>query len=391
MAEHFLQKEWESLLSTSGNSGHLPTSLPTDQIKRSLLRNGAVYVIGGSSNTRPSKSVHYFLPENSSWHKLPPLSRPKNHACSAIVQGHLYIIGGCDNLYVLNNVERLDLLTRTWSQGPRMMNRRSFASVAVLHNDIYIAGGCAKNMLYSNCPALQSMECFSTGLQQWRTLPAMVEPRALAVMTAMKDHLYISGGCKGCRHGDSVLSSMERFSPSGGVWTGLFPLLRKCIFGAQVVHGGYLYLCGGSAGNDCTNSAERFHHETSQWETLPPMKYARCGAVAVATQAGDIYVCGGCEKSEGSLVQNVAVVECFRSWRDGWETANTMFTNRSFPSAAVLGDHLYVLGGKDARGSVVTAAERLDLRDGMWQVLPPMPEGQVHGACSAYQPECQTR
>eukprot|EP00415_Alexandrium_ostenfeldii_P003935 UN3935 len=73
----------------------------------------------------------------------------------------------------------------------------------------------------------------------------------------------------------------------------MFPLLRKCIFGAQVVHGGYLYLCGGSAGNDCTNSAERFHHETSQWETLPPMKYGRCGALAVATKAGDICVCGG--------------------------------------------------------------------------------------------------
>eukprot|EP00415_Alexandrium_ostenfeldii_P000655 UN0655 len=103
------------------------------------------------------------------------------------------------------------------------------------------------------------------------------------------------------------------------------------------------------------------------------MHYPRCGAVALATLAGDVLVCGGCEKSHALRLNHTSSVERFRPSVGSWELIEDMYSFHSFGSAVLVDDHVYVLGGRDVHG-LTNAAERLNLKTGSWELLPLMPE-----------------
>eukprot|EP00415_Alexandrium_ostenfeldii_P002854 UN2854 len=185
---------------------------------------------------------------------------------------------------------------------------------------------------------------------------------------------------------------MERFCPSQERWTGVFMLPWRCVFGAQAAHSHYLYVCGGCEGVYSLALATRFNQSTEEWERMPPMRTARSGAAAAATAVGDIFVCGGfdhsqhedCDSSMSTGVQ-LSSVECFRQCSGAWEQLESMATHHSFSGSAVVGDHLYVLGGKGEHG-VIDHAERFDLRRESWERLPPMPEPLIGGAYTVVHP-----
>jgi len=78
-------------------------------------------------------------------------------------------------------------------------------------------------------------------------------------------------------------------------------------------------------------------------------------------------------------------VECFRSSLGLWQQVQSMTGGHTHPGAMILGDYLYVLGGKDQNG-MTDHAERLDLRCERWQELAPLPELSLATTYTALQP-----
>jgi len=374
--------------STLDKAASAKLSRQCQEARRPLLAamsKGAVCVCTGTSDGLTStRSAYCFLPDSSSWRLLPPLSTARSHACSARVHGRWYILGGHDCSTALDVTECFDFEAWEWEQLPHMSRPRCFASVAGLGRDIYVAGGCSRPITShrSSCAALRSVERFSTTAKTWTTLPSMLEPRAFAPLLALGDSLYILGGCN---EKEERIGSMERFNPATDIWSGTFSLPWKCAFGAHAAHGDYLYLCGGDEQENASKAA-RFDLRTEQWELLPSMRHPRIGAVGVATPAGDIFVCGGCVKANSSVMKRVSSVECFRSALGFWELFHCLFAQHSFPCTVTMGGHVYILGGKDQHGAAA-AAERMDLMDESWQVLPPMPEPLLGCACEAFHPQ----
>jgi hypothetical protein len=151
---------------------------------------------------------------------------------------------------------------------------------------------------------------------------------------------------------------------------------------AAATIGSSVYLLGGIASfSDDFNRArsvptfERFDTPTGRWEELPPLPRA-LNHVALAAVGRTLYAFGG---NTDQLRLGAATAESWRfDTRAGrWEPIAAMPTARGAAGASVLGDRVYVIGGRAGPASVA-ANESYDTRTGEWSRHADMPTRRDH-------------
>jgi len=104
--------------------------------------------------------------------------------------------------------------------------------------------------------------------------------------------------------------------------------------------------------------------------------------VGVAAYKGDIYVVGGfTDQLEDGEPTNAAWR--YRTATRRWEAIAPMPTARGGHGVAVVGDRLYVIGGRSF-GARLSSVEVYDLRAGTWTVGPPLPTPRDHVGVGVY-------
>ncbi|KAH7408761.1 hypothetical protein DE146DRAFT_388191 [Phaeosphaeria sp. MPI-PUGE-AT-0046c] len=193
---------------------------------------------------------------------------------------------------------------------------------------------------------------------------------------------------------------MQFYSMSTNTWTSRAPLPVPMNHINAATANGKIYLLGGliEYNNDLGRSWRAipdcwvYDADTDCWTALPqplPASEAR-GSAAVGVYDDKIYLAGGVLDLQfyGNATQNsVSVVSVFdiktETWLDVPEKAKSIPAPRDHAGAAVVGDKMYVLGGRDhGQGNVRDTVFVLDLcdLDKGWEVSEarmPTPRGGV--------------
>eukprot|EP00747_Dinoflagellata_sp_TGD_P198994 gnl/TRDRNA2_/TRDRNA2_72129_c0_seq1.p1 gnl/TRDRNA2_/TRDRNA2_72129_c0~~gnl/TRDRNA2_/TRDRNA2_72129_c0_seq1.p1 ORF type:complete len:273 (+),score=40.08 gnl/TRDRNA2_/TRDRNA2_72129_c0_seq1:3-821(+) len=209
---------------------------------------------------------------------------------------------------------------------------------------------------------------------KWQALPSMHVPRSGAVAAVLARRLYICGG----HDGNSAQSHVECFDPAVGTWQKAPAMMRRRFRSAAASLGGRIYVCGGSDGGDDLASVECYNPRSGMfregWQAVRPMQHKRfCPSAAVI--GNHLYVCGGSNGAFGSLQS----VEHYDLATSTWERLPPMAQRRSGAAVAVMGGRLYVCGGNDGRGAL-NSVERFNpsagaweaVAAGAWESIPPM-------------------
>jgi N-acetylneuraminic acid mutarotase len=175
--------------------------------------------------------------------------------------------------------------------------------------------------------------------------------------------LYMVGGKTSTGHISNVYvyDPGDPFDTTDDIWTNAPDLPGSAVENPAVVEfDGKIYSFGGSTApfSGAVDNAYVFDPATSSWTALPSMPTARGGANAEVVD-GKIYVVGGL----GTDGASVNTMEAFDPVTGQWLTSTNgdpaeLQTPRDNPGAAVIGNKLYVFGGRtrNADGTVEDGA-----------------------------------
>jgi N-acetylneuraminic acid mutarotase len=157
---------------------------------------GKIYVIGGATTVEGSKDPFFtffgparvlgtndvYDPATNKWESRAPMSVPRNHAFSGVVNGRIYVIGGrTGHGFILSAtntdvVEEYNPASNTWNvPKERMPTARSGGASGTDGRRIYVAGGevTTKELV----AAFRAIEAYDPLTNSWSTLPSMPMPR----------------------------------------------------------------------------------------------------------------------------------------------------------------------------------------------------------------------
>jgi N-acetylneuraminic acid mutarotase len=157
---------------------------------------GKIYVIGGATTMEGSKDPFFtafgpakvlatndvYDPATNTWESRNPMSVPRNHAFSGVVNGKIYVIGGrTGHGFILSAtntdvVEAYDPASNTWSMPKeRMPTARSGGASGTDGRRIYVAGGEVTTTELVG--AFRAVEAYDPVTNSWMSLPSMPMPR----------------------------------------------------------------------------------------------------------------------------------------------------------------------------------------------------------------------
>jgi len=268
-----------------------------------------------------------------SWFALQAMPYQQNEAASAVIDGKIYVIGGFEfDAGPTTRVQVYDPAGNKWSEGTPLKEAVHHAAAAVVDNKIYLVGGFRN--AFSKREPIDSVWAYEPAAKAWEKKAPLPSPRGALVAAALGDKLYAIGG--------------EHHRPVGkAVPEGAAPAYEPVA--------------------DLTV----YDPKTDQWQSLPPMKYARDHAY-VGAIAGKLYLVGGRDRPK----YDIAALEAFDPARGAWSELAPMPTGRSGGNAAVLNGKLYVFGGEGKATNplgLYDEVEAYDAASNAWSKLGPMP------------------
>jgi len=255
-------------------------SLPPLLARRAYLSavqlDGKIYAIGGSADGRTLSTFEVFdiaTHQWDQWFAKPPMGTKRTIAASAVAEGRLYVTGGFDGIRDLPTVEVYDPRTNMWSSNTdNMMRGRSYHALATCAGSIYAIGGQERTSKQGQAVRAHiSVEAFELYCERWLPVPDMSVGRIGPSAAVMKDEngdefIYVTGGSDG----DQVLCSGEVFDPRAGEWTPLPPMaIPRLAHGSAFVNG-KLYVIGGFDGKVPMTTFECYDPATKRWS--PPQE-----------------------------------------------------------------------------------------------------------------------
>jgi N-acetylneuraminic acid mutarotase len=158
--------------------------------------DGKIYVIGGATTMEGSKTPFFtafgparvlstnqvYDPATNKYETRNPMSVPRNHAFSGVVNGKIYVIGGrTGHAFILSAtntdvVEEYDPVANMWSMPKeRMPTARSGGASGSDGRRIYVAGGEVTTTELVG--AYRAVEAYDPATNTWLTMPSMPMPR----------------------------------------------------------------------------------------------------------------------------------------------------------------------------------------------------------------------
>jgi N-acetylneuraminic acid mutarotase len=174
---------------------------------------GKVYLIGGATTMEGDKAPFFtafgpakvlatndvYDPATNTWESRHPMSVPRNHAFSGVVNGKIYVIGGrTGHGFILSAtntdvVEAYDPASNTWSMPKeRMPTARSGGASGTDGRRIYVAGGEVTTTELVG--AFRAVEAYDPATNSWIALPSMPMPRHGVAGALINNRFHLVSG-----------------------------------------------------------------------------------------------------------------------------------------------------------------------------------------------------
>jgi len=270
---------------------------------------------------------------SSEWSWRYPVTENRSAISVAAVGDYLYAISGRGATFT-NTVERYDPSTGNWTTMSPIPTPRMYASTAVVDGNIYVIGGQINGQSYSTVN-----EVYYPHNDTWAAMTPMPTARREAGCTVFDGQIYVIGGYTG-----TGSDYVEAYDPATDTWEAKAPLpdrrfrLSAATVGDRIYAGGGWY--NGVAGP--YDDLYEYYPYEDRWTQLPDMPRTR-GSSAWAELGGKIMMMGG-HQTAGSYI---SIVDVYEPSLGSWSTAPDIQHPRDFPGAAILHDHIYLMGGWD--------------------------------------------
>jgi N-acetylneuraminic acid mutarotase len=278
---------------------------------------------------------------------------PRAWFTSCTVNDKIYVIGGFGDSLLSTTVAVFDPAANSWSSPATtgtFTPRGSLAS-AVINGKIYVMGGMTGPETPENMS--NKLEIFDPATNAWSTpvTTGIFTQRNNLCACVIDGKIYTLGGFDA----SNDVNTFEVFDPATNVWStpktnGTFP--PHGAFTAHVING-KIYTIGGF--NNLAPAHHRVLNEVDVFDPTPNT-WSTCATTGTFTARllhasgvvdGKIYAIGGTPDVRNPLMTNT--LQVFDPETNAWATPTTTgtFTPRSYLSASVVNNKIYVLGGQD--------------------------------------------
>jgi N-acetylneuraminic acid mutarotase len=199
--------------------------------------------------------------------------------------------------------------------------------------------------------------------------------------------IYVLGAFTENYPREKGLPNVYIYDPAADAWTKgpEIPESRRRGAAGAVVYGRKIYVVCGIVGGhgahaECQAWLDEFDPQTGKWTEMPDAPHVRDHFQA-AVVGDKLYAVGG-RNSGGAgnfFAQTVTEVDVYDFLTGKWFTLPARLpTGRAAPAAAVLGNEILVMGGESAQPNAHTDTEALDVTNNTWRKLAPLVQGR-HG------------
>jgi hypothetical protein len=278
-----------------------------------------------------------------------------------------------------------------WREEPSLPGPMDEGRAVALDGRIYIAGGTSRLVEYGRpsevagvrehvrAQSMDQMLRFDPGTRRYERMAPMPERLNHQAMAVHGGRIYVVGGSGDLLFGADVRRAMFEYDPQRNRWKQLPSMPTARLAAGSGVIDDKLYVAGGLSSHGRLSSAlESYDFKTRRWQRLADMPTAR-EHVAAAVLDGKLYVMGGRSLEDDSL----SVVERYDPAAARWETVAALRQAvGSLEGAAVDGRVLAIAGDDDREGWVTGAIQSYDPARDRWSLLPPM-RTQRHGMAAS--------
>lgn len=260
----------------------------------------------------------------------------------------------------------------TWSYGEDIPTKRSEVSGTVLDNKVYIIGGS------DDKGQTDLVDVYDPETNKWAVASPLPKKLDHTASAAYNGKIYVVGGFEST---GAPSDSLFIYDPLADKWERGkdMPTARGALT-SQFVNG-TLYAIGGDAtalwdskgvynpqGSVATNEA--YTPGNDSWTTKSPMPTSR-DHLTSAVVGEKIFVLGGRQPDKGELFKNVGTNELYNPANDQWISLEPLPTNRSGLAAASVNGSIYVFGG-ESNLKTFDNNEKYDPKSRSWTLEPSM-------------------
>jgi serine/threonine protein kinase/N-acetylneuraminic acid mutarotase len=316
-----------------------------------VVGNKIVVVGGRNAGTPPAEVVPTEIFDGTSWHDAAGIPVPGDHLAAVSDGTYLYTVGG-RRLEAASNtaaVQRFDPAANRWVQLKDAPGKVSDAGAAIIGGRIVVAGGESTGSVFSTVWA------YDLASGTWSSLPNLAEPRHGMAVAAIGNTLYAIDGASQPGHNASTPTLQTLTVPTGPAqpaasWQlGTASLYATQQVGAAVDSNGRIWVAGGlTDAQNATPRTEYYDPTVNVWTPGPNLPVPLHHAMMVSYQ-NTVWVIGGFEP-KGSEIIGVASDRVFRlnQAQTGWVEAPSLHHARGAGAAAVVGNKIVVVGGRNA-------------------------------------------
>jgi N-acetylneuraminic acid mutarotase len=343
---------------------------------RSVIFEGFLYVLGGYDGSRKNDMFRLYLTDVSPeddiesnpllattnenderlcWKEIEIIGKSyssRTGHCAINSKGKIYVFGGTDETTRRNDLHEFDTISHVWKLvdcAGEVPTTRSGAKCVEYEDFIYIFGGYTrKDGIYYD-----DVHRLNVSLATWQKLLTRGEipnPRTDHTAVIYTSSMYIFAGYDGkSRFNDLKALDLESKDWSNIVSSGSPPMAR---FGhTAVVYNHCMYIFGGWDGHDTLDDLYQFSFGPKIWYELrrsqgirPNPRYRHSCVVFESS----LFVFGGVDKSPTRFSDLLEYNIEKRVWVKK-EVTGKIPSSRTFHTAVMQGENMYILGGFDGK------------------------------------------
>lgn len=179
--------------------------------------------------------------------------------------------------------------------------------------------------------------------------------RSGTTLAAFKDQLYMIGGFG---DGHILENTVASYNPVTNKWTTLSPMGAGRANATACALGNELFVVGGTNEHGVTGAVVKYGAD-GKWSSMPGLNIPRCDH-ALLSDGHSLFAIGGWAKD--GITKTVESCD-----GDHWVLVSPLQVERMFPQACFWKGHMFVVGGRNTKSSLVRNIERRE-NDGSWVI-----------------------